>query len=441
MSLANPTTQCAIVTILHNLQYLHALKKQRDYSEAKLHLTPASLKKKPKRKSPVVWVRYMNEPRRRLLYGHWDNLIAHLREKDPDHYFNYMRMTPQLFDEILERILPAIQKKATNCREPLEAGLKLAVTIRHLATGCLYPELAFNFRVSRFTISKFVPQVCDAIVDAFAPEVMACPTDQAGWLEIAEEFYRRWNVPHACGALDGKHIALRKPPKSGSLYYNYKQYFSIVLLALVDADYKFIWGDVGGIGHQSDAQLFNDSELKECLDDGYLNFPDPAPMPHDNEDMPYFLIGDDAFALRPNMMKPYAIRGLTRWHRIFNYRISRARRVVENAFGILAQRFRFLLCDAYQFPKNVQKLTKAAMVLHNLLRIRNPTPLPVDTEDADGNRIDGALRQEVVIREIPQPALGDNYATQEAKRVRETLRLYFNSSGGKVPWQHRMIDP
>ena len=80
------------------------------------------------------------------------------------------------------------------------------------------------------------------------------------------------------------------------------------------------------------------------------------------------------------------------------------------------------------------------MVLHNLLCIRNCTPLPVDTEDEDGNRIDGAWRQEVDITKIPKPALGDNYATQEAKRVCETLRLYFNSCGGKVPWQDHMID-
>jgi hypothetical protein len=77
--------------------------------------------------------------------------------------------------------------------------------------------------------------------------------------EISAEFERRWNVPHSCGALDGTHVAYRRPRKSGSTYLNYKGFFSIVLMGLVDADYKFFWADVGGYGHMSDAQIFNAS--------------------------------------------------------------------------------------------------------------------------------------------------------------------------------------
>ena len=79
--------------------------------------------------------------------------------------------------------------------------------------------------------------------------------------------------------------------------------------------------------------------MKECVEDGTLGFPNPEPLPFDNEDMPYFFVGDDAFALKPTMMKPYSLRGLTDDQRIFNYRLSRTRRVVENAFGIPVQQF------------------------------------------------------------------------------------------------------
>ena len=92
---------------------------------------------------------------------------------------------------------------------------------------------------------------------------MTCPTTPAQWQQITEEFYRKWNFPHACGALDGKHIAIRCPGGSGSTYFNYKKFYSIVPLALVDANYKFLWADVGGRGSASDAQIYSESELKD----------------------------------------------------------------------------------------------------------------------------------------------------------------------------------
>ena len=95
-----------------------------------------------------------------------------------------------------------------------------------------------------------------------------CPTDPEDWKRIEERFRNRWNVPHAVGALHGKHIAIKKPKKSGSEYFNYKGYFSLVLLALVDADYKFLWVNAGASGSSSDAQIFNGSKLKKGIENG-----------------------------------------------------------------------------------------------------------------------------------------------------------------------------
>ena len=85
--------------------------------------------------------------------------------------------------------------------------------------------------------------------------------------------------------------------------------------------------------------------------------------------MPYFLIVDDAFALCPTMIKPYSTRGMTNEERIFNYRLSRARRVVENAFGILAIHFQILLSSLQHEPSTVKLIVTTCMVIHNLVRM------------------------------------------------------------------------
>ena len=197
-----------------------------------------------------------------------------------------------------------------------------------------------------------------------------CPTDPEDWKKIEERFRHRWNVPHAVGALDGKHIAIKKPKKSGSEYFNYKGYFSLVLLALVDADYKFLWVNVGSSGSSSDAQIFNRSKLKRRIENGTLGIPLPEPLGPGGggADLHYFLLGDNAFALMPWLMKPYSRRQLTREERIANYRISRGRRVVENSFGILIKIFRVLLTTMEQRPKVVRHMVLTCVVLHNMLR-------------------------------------------------------------------------
>lgn len=85
-----------------------------------------------------------------------------------------------------------------------------------------------------------------------------------------------------------------------------KVFFSLVLMGLVDADCKFLWIDGGGYGNMSDAQIFNESDLKECLEDNSIAFPAADPLPNDDISTPYLILGYDAFGLRTYLMKPYA---------------------------------------------------------------------------------------------------------------------------------------
>ena len=140
--------------------------------------------------------------------------------------------------------------------------------------------------------------------------------------------------------MDGKRIALQAPANSGSCYFNYKNYFSIVLLALVDADYKFTYIDVGCNGRVPDGGALKNSTLNQSLMNNYLYIPPPEPLEGEKSQvlMPYVIVADDAFPLKNNLMKPYSLRNLSVEQRIFNYRLSRAHRITENAFSILGSR-------------------------------------------------------------------------------------------------------
>ena len=302
----------------------------------------------------------------------YHRLMVELRNEDRAGFRNFLRVQPELFDEILQRVGHIIQGVGCNFRGPLEPGLKVAVTLRFLATGESYMSLSYAFRVSEPSISKFLPKVCDAIVDIIGAETLHFPTTTQEWLDIARIFEERWNFPHSLGALDGKHVAIRCPRNGGSLYFNYKKFHSIIMMAMVDGDYKFIWADIGSNGACSDAQVFIDCDLRRGLEHNTLAIPAAAPLPGRNGDVPYFLIGDDAFPLRTWMMKPYSARNLTREERIFNYRLSRARRIVENAFGILAQRWGCLLTTMRQEPPVVISVCLACVTLHNMIRRRYP---------------------------------------------------------------------
>ncbi|XP_063365980.1 uncharacterized protein LOC134654469 [Cydia amplana] len=161
---------------------------------------------------------------------------------------------------------------------------------------------------------------------------------------IAEDFYLKWQFPNCMGSVDGKHFRIKKPPLSVSDYYNYKRYFSLVLQAVSDADYKFIAIEVGGKGRQSDGA--------------------PQNLPGSNVKLPYVLVGDEAYPLKTYLMRPYPSTNLNTEKRIFNKRLSRARVTIENAFGILSNKWR-------TNTKHAKLIIKVACLLHNIVRSRD----------------------------------------------------------------------
>lgn len=106
------------------------------------------------------------------------------------------------------------------------------------------------------------------------------------------------------------------------------------MLALADAHYRFSYINIGINGRISDGGIFRESNLSKAISNNTLNFPNSHELPHRKTKVPFVIVADDAFPLSTRILKLYPQRNLCYKNRIFNYRLSRARRIIENAFGI-----------------------------------------------------------------------------------------------------------
>lgn len=206
--------------------------------------------------------------------------------------------------------------------------------------------------------------------------------------ETAALFYSKTGMPNCIGAIDGKHCVIKAPGNTGSLYRNYKHSFSIILLAVCDANYMFTYVDIGAFGSESDGMivlflmysqinkfwiLFTGGILRRSafgnnLLNNMLHFPEDSFLPNSTIKFPFFLVGDEAFPLKRNLLRPYGGRNLSPEQQIFNKRLSSARRYIENCFGILANKFRIYHTTIFAEPLVAKSIIKSTVVLHNFIR-------------------------------------------------------------------------
>lgn len=293
---------------------------------------------------------------------------------------------------------------------------------RYLASGLSYEDLHFSYRIGKSTISTIVVEVTQSIWNNLYEEFMPLPNKEEEWLKIASGFNEKANFPHCLGAVDGKHIRLRKPSNSGSVYMNYKDFFSIVLLAVVDSDYRFVCVSVGSYGKECDSSIFKESSFWKMLTEGRLNIPEPRPLFTESEvQVPYVIIGDEGFGLHTHLLRPFGGTHLDRGKRIFNYRLTRARRYVECAFGILANKWRILHRPIDLKRETAISVVKACTVLHNLIIKKEGIELEKEFN------FENLLPQEV------SPSVGTGNS------MRNEFMTYFLSETGSVPWQDNKI--
>ena len=269
------------------------------------------------------------------------------------------------------------------------------------------------------------------------------PCSDQEWRSIAEDYEEMWNMPNVIGSIDGKHIRIQCPRLTGTQFYNFKGFFSTVLMAVYDANYCFTVYDLGQFGSNNDSGILMNSPMGELLENSELNIPKGRIITEDLGTLPYFLLGDEIFPLKPWLMRPYPGSSTDELQKVYNYRHSRARRVIENAFGILTARWRIFHKPIRASIENVERFTLACLALHNYIIISAKlTMLPthqcfIDSENNDGTIKEGEWRllqsNQGCLSEV-NAVRGSRY-TKKALEVREALKKYVNSERGSVPWQ------
>jgi len=280
--------------------------------------------------------------------------------------------------------------------------------------------------MGRSTVSGIVEGVCEALWKNLQSVVMPEPNEEI-WRASEKVFKEKWNFPHCVAAIDGKHVRIKAPPHRGSEFFSYKNYHSVVLLTLVDANKRSLTVDVGQYGRVSDGNVFANSIIAMRLARSNIGL-----SPDENlgdVPLPCIVIGEEAFPLKKYLMRSYSrsARRLSEAERIFNYRLSRSRNTVENAFGILAN-----TCRIYQRPFECRvqlcdKLILATVVLHNYI-LESPTK----TNPAFGEEQTNPL--------VRTNVAAATSSTREALDVRSSFMEYFMSDEGRGERQKRVVN-
>lgn len=400
-------------------------------------------RRQTRKKRPRFWVRRIFKERK--LKGEFHVLVQETKLFDHQMFFKMFRMLPSKFEELLQLVAPLLTKPMAR-REPIPPEEMLCVTLRYLVTGDAFSTISASYRMSESSVGRIVKQTCRVIWEKLLEKgYLRCPSTEGEWKDVAASFEHYWDFPNCLGALDGKHVIIQCPPRGGSMYFNYKKFHSIVLMAVVNASYQFTMVDVGDYGRLSDGSVFASSHLGIAItnDRNPLNIPVTRKVGQFM--LPYVFIGDDALPLRHNLMKPYSRVSLELFQKIANYRFSRARRIVENVFGIATARFRvFRRAIATNVDKAIL-ITKAIVALHNFLmsdRIARNVYCPSNFVDHEGNLgiNPGEWRNESISNALKDiSSVSSNNYSRLAKEVRDNFKDYFNSKEGSVPWQMAMV--
>lgn len=314
------------------------------------------------------------------------------------------RLSKETFRFICTEVKPALEREDTSFRQCIPLQKRVAITLFKLASTAEYRLIANLFGVSTTSVCRCVQEFCGAVISRLLPKLIKSPS--SGQLQqMANFFEERWGVPQCVGAIDGSHIPIIRPSQFQADYHNRKGWHSIILQAVVDGKGRFWDLCVGSPGSIHDARVLRLSSFFTLASNGTF-FPGTT-RNICGENVGYYIIGDSAYPLQSWLLKPFADNGrLTASQELYNQRTSRARAVVEHAFGRLKGRWRCLLKRNDSSIELVKDMILTCCVLHNLCE-KNREPFmhewnaPPDQpmsataprDDIEGSNVRNALLQ------------------------------------------------
>ncbi|KAM9854917.1 uncharacterized protein ACBR49_003459 [Aulostomus maculatus] len=302
---------------------------------------------------------------------------------DDDEWKAQFRVSRATFDYLLRLVGPAIKRRRTNYRAPIEPRRRLAIALWWYARSGEYRFIANLFGVGIATVCVIVRQVTSAIVDRLYQRFVSLPSGHR--LDDTIRAFKDRCYPQCAGAIGGTHIPVAPPRTNPDHYVNRRGWHSVILQAVVDHSIRFADVYAGWPGSSSSATVLCSSDLylkAEDRPDGYL-FPRERSIMTDGVEIPVHLIGDASFPLKPWLMKAYSReQQLSPEQRRFTYTLTSAHSVVDAAFARLKGRWRCLLKKNDIDVSMMSRVAAACCVLHNVCEDQDDCFLPewsVDT--------------------------------------------------------------
>ena len=345
----------------------------------------------------------------------WEYIIN--RTFNENDWYENFRMRKETFLYLCSELRVYIEKENTQLRRAIPVELRLAITIWFLSTGTEYRVLGHLFGVSRSSVCCIVKQVCTAIVKVLMKRYIKFPVGQA-LNEVVDGFKDTWDFPNCGGAIDGCHIPMAAPVEFHTDFYNRKGWYSMIIQAVADHKYHFTDIHTGWPGSVHDARVFANSPIYKKGMEGLL-FSNLTKKVCD-KDLPVVLLGDSAYPLLSWLMKPFPHGSLSHDQQNYNYQLSRARIVIENAFGRLKARWRCLIKRLDVKPENVAIVITTCCVLHNICEVHG--------EEFDSTWLDSF--DDDSCNTFPQPESGSAsqnlHEESNSSTIRETLVKHFH---------------